>query len=288
MIKQIVKLIRIKQWIKNSFVLAPLLFSLEFMNEGAVIKAITAFFAFSFTASCVYIMNDILDRKKDAEHPVKKTRPIASGAISTPCALGIICTLLGFDAVCLFFLPMKTTWIIIAYVLMNILYSIRLKHMVLLDVFTIAIGFILRVYAGAYAISVPVSSFIFMTTLFVSLFLGFTKRKVELLHSGVRTRKVLRKYSENMINQYISVSIALTIMCYALYTLETSTIERFGSSRLIYSVVFVIYGMFRYLYVLDKYENVEDPTENVLTDHGLIAVCCLYVAYVLAIFLEIM
>ena len=173
------------------------------------------------------------------------------------------------------------------YVLINILYSFKLKHVVLVDVFIIAIGFILRVYAGAYAINVPVSSYIFMTTLFLSLFLGFTKRKMELAHSGTTTRSVLENYSDNMVSQYIIISVALTIMCYALYTLEPSTIDRFATNRLIYSVIFVIYGMFRYLYILDKYENVEDPTENVLKDKGLISICVIYVLYVFAIFMDI-
>ena len=242
------------------------------------------FLAFSFTASVVYVMNDILDRKKDALHPKKKNRPIASGAISVKQALFIVAGLLIADILCLFCLPIKTALTILLYVLINILYSFRLKHIVLIDVFIIAIGFILRVYAGAYAIAVPVSSYIFMTTLFVSLFLGFTKRKMELQHSGATTRKVLKNYSDNMVTQYIVISVALTIMCYALYTLEPSTIERCGTNRLIYSVIFVIYGMFRYLYILDKYKDVEDPTENVLKDKGLISICLLYVLYILVIF----
>lgn len=287
MIKQIIKLIRVKQWIKNAFVLAPLLFSLNFMNISADIKASLAFLAFSFTASVVYVMNDILDRKKDALHPKKKNRPIASGKISVKQALFIVAGLLIADAVCLYYLPVKTALTILIYVLINILYSFKLKHIVLVDVFIIAIGFILRVYAGAYAISVPVSSYIFMTTLFVSLFLGFTKRKMELQNSGAITRKVLKSYSDNMVTQYIVISVALTIMCYALYTLEPSTIARFDTNRLIYSVIFVIYGMFRYLYILDKYKDVEDPTENVLKDKGLIAICALYVSYILIIFTHI-
>ena len=141
------------------------------------------------------------------------------------------------------------------YVAMNVLYSYKLKQLVLIDVLIIAFGFILRVYAGAYAIEVPVSSFIFMATLFLSLFLGFTKRKGELIRSGSEGRAVLEKYSLKVIDQYIIISATLTIMCYALYTLEPSTIARFSTNRLIYSVIFVIYGMFRYVYILDKDEK---------------------------------
>lgn len=287
MIKSVLKLIRVKQWVKNAFVLAPLLFSLKFLDPNSFILAFIAFFAFSFTASIVYVMNDILDRKKDALHPTKKNRPIASGAISVKNALGIVAALALADVFCMFLLPYKAILSILIYVLINICYSFKLKHIVLIDVFVIAVGFILRVYTGAYAIGVPVSSYIFMTTLFLSLFLGFTKRKMELLHSGTTTRKVLQNYSESMVNQYIVISIALTIMCYALYTLEPTTIEHFGTNRLIYSVIFVIYGMFRYLYILDKHSEVEDPTENVLKDKGLIGACAAFVLYVVAIFTNI-
>lgn len=287
MIKNIIKLIRVKQWVKNAFVLAPLLFSLKFLNIEANIQALIAFFAFSFTASIVYVVNDILDRKKDTLHPVKKKRPIASGAISIQMGGVIVAALVALDFVCLLHLPFKATLSIMIYVLINIFYSFKLKHVVLVDVFIIAIGFILRVYTGAYAINVPVSSYIFMTTLFLSLFLGFTKRKMELAHSGTTTRSVLENYSDNMVSQYIIISVALTIMCYALYTLEPSTIDRFATNRLIYSVIFVIYGMFRYLYILDKYENVEDPTENVLKDKGLISICLIYMLYIMAIFTNI-
>ena len=287
MIKQIIKLIRIKQWIKNTFVLAPLLFSLNFVNFELCIKSGLTFLAFSFSASIIYIINDILDRKKDAIHPIKKNRPIANGTISIKQALFIIFVLFIADLVCLYKLPYKVLYTILLYIFMNILYSIKLKHIVLIDIFVIAIGFILRVYAGAYAISVPVSSYIFMTTLFISLFLGFSKRKIELKHSGATTRQVLKNYSYNMLNQYIIISVALTIMSYALYTLEASVINRFGTHRLIYSIIFVIYGMFRYIYTLDKNKEVEDPTENVLTDKGLIVVCILYIVYILGIFIKL-
>lgn len=288
MIKNILKLIRVKQWIKNAFVLAPLLFSLKFTEMGAVVQSALAFAAFCFIASAVYVMNDILDRKKDALHPKKKNRPIASGKIQPVTGGGIACLLIVAAAVCLFILgSAKTAMTIMIYVMLNILYSYKLKQMVLVDVLVIAVGFILRVYAGAYAIGVPVSSFIFMTTLFLSLFLGFTKRKAELIRSGSEGREVLEKYSKEMVNQYIVISVALTIMCYALYTLEPSTIARFSTNRLIYSVILVIYGMFRYIYILDKDENVEDPTESLYRDKGLMGACILYVLYVLAIFAEI-
>jgi len=288
MIKDVIKLIRVKQWVKNAFVLAPLLFSLRFTEFNYLINAGLAFMSFCFVASTVYVMNDILDRKKDALHQKKKHRPIASGKIKPIIGGGIAGILLVASMACLYMLgSYKTTLTVIIYVALNILYSLKLKKIVLIDVLIIAIGFILRVYAGAYAIGVPVSSFIFMATLFLSLFLGFTKRKSEWLRSGDKTRDVLGMYSIEMINQYIVITATLTIICYALYTLEPSTIERFATNRLIYSVIFVIYGIFRYIDILSKPENAEDPTENLLKDKGLISVCIIYVAYVVSIFLGI-
>ena len=288
MIYQIIKLIRVKQWIKNAFVLAPLLFSLNFLKIEPVISSLITFFAFCFMASTIYVINDLCDRKKDALHPTKKFRPIASGRISVKCALIIIFIMALIFCSCLFYLDnFKINIVFAFYILMNLLYSFKFKHIFLVDVFVIAFGFILRVYAGAYAIGVPVSSYIFMTTLFISLFLGFTKRKMELLHCEAKTRHVLKNYTDVMLNQYIIISVALTIMCYALYTLEPSTIARFNTNRLIYSIIFVVYGLLRYIHLLDKNQDVEDPTETVLTDKGLIYCCALYVIYVLALFLHI-
>ena len=288
MIKAYLKLIRVKQWVKNAFVLAPLLFSLKFTEAAALWQSLLAFAAFSLTASFVYVMNDILDRKKDALHPKKKLRPVASGKISVPAALCVAVLMLVLAGAALYEIQnYKTVLTIVIYVLLNVLYSFKLKQVVLVDVLIIAAGFILRVYAGAYAIGVSVSSFIFMATLFLSLFLGFTKRKAELLGSGSETREVLNNYSLAMVNQYILISATLTIMCYALYTLEPSTIAKFDTNRLIYSVVFVLYGMFRYIYILDRKENAEDPTENLFSDKGLIGACIVYVLYVVSIFLNI-
>ena len=196
--------------------------------------------------------------------------------------------LLGISVVCMFFLNSeKTVYTLFLYVIINIIYSLKLKQVVIIDVIIIACGFILRVYAGAYAINVPVSSYIFMATLFISLFLGFSKRRGELIRNGANARDVLTKYNAETLNSYIVISMALTIMCYALYTLEPSTIERFKTNRLIYSIIFVIYGMFRYTYILESDKNSEDPTENLVKDKSLFITCGLYVLYIVAIFLKI-
>ena len=282
------KLIRIKQWVKNTFVLAPLLFSFQFTDIPSVLSALYAFLAFSLIASAHYIVNDIQDREKDALHPQKKYRPIASGVISVKKGLVAALLLLYGGGVFIWMLgDIKVAGVIGFYLLINVLYSGKLKNIVLLDVFVIAVGFVLRVYAGAYAIHEPVSSFIFMTTLFLSLFLGFAKRKGELLRHGTASRTVLKKYGKEMLNAYLSVTMALTIMSYALWTMETNTKANLGTHRMIYSIVFVVFGMFWYVYILDKYNGSEDPTENLYKDKALLLTCCTFVGYVLLLFLNI-
>lgn len=287
--KDYLQLIRLKQWIKNVFVLAPLLFSFQFTDFSCVFRAMLTFLAFSFVASAHYILNDILDKEKDALHPFKKNRPIASNRISIREACFWVVGLILAAFFCLYVLGMlKVAGVIFLYFMMNILYSWQFKNIVLLDVFIIALGFVLRVYAGAWAIHVGVSGFIFMTTLFLSLFLGFAKRKGELVRLGSVSRKVLKEYGQEMLNSFLSVTIALTIMSYAMWTMETSTRANLGTHRMIYSIVFVIYGMFRYLYILDKYAHSEDPTENLYRDKVLLLICFSYVFYVLLLFLNIL
>lgn len=288
MISDVIKLIRVKQWIKNIFVIVPLFFSLKFTELSVCIQALYAFLAFCFTSSFVYVLNDIMDREKDKLHPKKKFRPLASGALSVSSALVLLAVLLGIIAVLLLKINDSKVFIIICtYLIMNFLYSFKLKHLVLADVFVIALGFILRVYAGAYAIDVSVSSFLFMTTFFLALFLAFSKRKSELSKTGETTRSVLKKYSAEIINQYMIISAGLTILCYSLYTLEPNTIEHFGTNRLIYSVFFVTYGIFRYMYLLNFLGEIEDPTEAVYADKGLFLTCAGFCGYILLILFNI-
>jgi len=282
----VISLFRVKQWIKNGFVLVPLVFALQFEDWRCLCRTFAAFLAFCFVSSFIYIINDIADRKVDAAHPKKSKRPIASGKISIPAAAvaGLLC---------LFITAGLTAWLgdsrflfaVSGYVALNLLYSWRLKYVQLVDVFCIAFGFVLRVYAGAYAISVPVSSFLFMVMLFLSLFLALGKRKSELINSidsGTSSRKILSGYSGATIDKYITLLASAVIISYALYTLDASTLAKFGN-RLIYSVVFVIYGIFRYMAQLDKSGDYDDPTDNLYGDNALIAVCVAFMAYILAV-----
>lgn len=284
MFHEIIKLLRMKQWIKNTFVLAPLLFSHSFIYTDACIKAALAFVVFCLASSAVYILNDIADKANDAIHPLKKARPIASGKISP--FLGMISAfgcLFAAGLISVLFINTKVLSVVGIYLLLNVLYSVKLKNIVIVDVLTIAFGFILRVYAGAYAIDVPASNFIFMTTFFLALFLGFCKRKKELQNFGAQARHVLADYTEELLNQYVIISVAATIMCYTLYTLEATTQAYFKGDKIIYSIVFVVWGIFRYQYIISRNDNTGDPTENLLTDKSLILICVLYVCYIMCL-----
>ncbi|MCL2748723.1 MAG: UbiA prenyltransferase family protein [Alphaproteobacteria bacterium] len=279
----ILKLLRVKQWVKNSFVLIPLVFSLGFLELVSIEQAVAAFFAFCFASSFIYIINDIADRKADALHPKKRTRPLASGRISvwTAVLVAAICLAVTGGLLALIAEP-KVALVIGIYVLMNIAYSKWLKHIPLVDVFCIAFGFVLRVYAGAYAIGVPVSSYLFMVTLFLSLFLAFGKRKAELAKQDRGTRKALDGYAIGTVEKYLVILAGAVIISYALYTLDANTIARFGN-RLIYSVVFVMLGMFQYQAQLDKSGDFDDPTDNLYKDKILVAICATYAAYIMLI-----
>jgi 4-hydroxybenzoate polyprenyltransferase len=276
----LLKLLRVKQWIKNGFVLVPLVFSPQFTRIDAITKAGAAFFTFCLVSSFIYIINDIIDREADAKHPKKRHRPLASGAVSIPSAIfmDILC-LTGTGALLVYLDVGKVTVTIVSYIITNLLYSWKLKHIPLLDVFCIAFGFVLRVYAGAYAVDTFVSSYLFMVMMFISLFLAFGKRKAEMANAGWETRKSLDSYSGTTIDRYLTILADAVIISYALYTLDSDTLARFGN-RLVYSVVFVVYGIFRYMAELDKSSDYDDPTDNLYKDKVLIAVCVMYAGYV--------
>lgn len=277
----IIKLIRVKQWIKNLFVFVPLLFSFSFVNFSKDVNVLLCFILFCIVSSIIYIVNDLIDKEKDILHPVKRFRPLASGVISSKTALGLICgggttALLG-SAIMFSRDLALVNYVIFLYLILNILYSFKLKNIVLLDVFVIAFGFLLRVYAGAFACGVPVSDFLLLTTLFLSLFLGFSKRKFELYKSDI-SRTVLKNYSIELTNQFVIISAGLTIMCYTMYTLEPVIIKNFAG-YMVYSVIFVIYGIFQYLLITNR-DGIDDPTENLYSDKGMIVICFLYVIYI--------
>ncbi|MBI4534784.1 MAG: decaprenyl-phosphate phosphoribosyltransferase [Ignavibacteriae bacterium] len=275
------KLIRPKQWIKNLFVAAPLVFSKELFDAGAFLLTLTAMIGFCLTASAVYIINDITDVEADRAHPEKRTRPLAAGTISPGKARLLSVGFLVATALLVIEMDLRYVVILAVYFLMNLAYSIKLKEIVLLDVFMIAGGFMLRVLAGAYAIDVRVSSWIVLCTLFISLFLGFAKRRGELILSQQSgsgpERKVLLLYRVAFIDQMLTIAAAGTVISYALYTVAPRTIEVFGTEKMIYTTVFVIYGIFRYLYLIHMTNSTENPTTAVTSDAPIIVTVLLWI-----------
>lgn len=286
----LLKLIRIKDWIKNLFVFVPLIFSKHLFDPKYLLKTFLAFLFFCVASSIVYVFNDLKDYDADRQHPKKKKRPIASGAISTRQAELIIAFLsLLLLSMCFFH---NTDFIIIAfsYLIMNLFYTISLKTVVILDVFCIAAGFVLRIISGAFAIDVDISSWLLLTTMFLSLFLALSKRYAEMVSLGDNTqytRKVLNDYSISFLSQMTTISAGATILCYALYTVSDRTIKAFGTENLIFTTPFVVYGIFRYIYLINKKISGENPSDVLYKDVFMLANIVLYVVIsVLMIYLK--
>jgi 4-hydroxybenzoate polyprenyltransferase len=278
-----IKLLRPKQWIKNLFVFAALVFSHHLFDWEFVQLSLIGFALFSATASTIYVVNDIVDRDRDRAHPKKKHRPIASGAISVPSAISTAILVLGLVIPTTFGLPIKFGFCLAIYFVMNLSYSLFLKEVVLIDVFVIAIGFMLRVVGGAFVIGVPISSWLILTTMFLSLFLGVAKRRGELVMLEAKgetasTRKVLEHYSVEFTEQLLTICASGFVISYALYTVSDRTVKIFGTENLIFTTPFVLFGVFRYLYLLHKKNLGENPTEIVLTDIPMILNFAAYAA----------
>ncbi|MBI5472064.1 MAG: decaprenyl-phosphate phosphoribosyltransferase [Ignavibacteriae bacterium] len=274
------KLIRPKQWIKNLFVFAPLIFAKELFDAGPVIAAVEAFVAFCLAASAVYVINDIADVEADRLHPVKRHRPIAAGAVSATEAYLLIAMLLVGASLAAYAMDSLFQLILAGYVAMNVAYSFRLKHIVLLDVFIVAAGFMMRVLGGAYAIRVETSTWLVLCTLFISLFLGFAKRRGELVvieDAAYPERKVLQLYRVEFLDQMLTIAAAGTVISYALYTVAPRTLIVFGTDKLIYTTVFVIYGIFRYLYLIHTTRSTDNPTNAITSDWPILITATLWV-----------
>lgn len=280
-IKNYISLLRPKQWIKNAFLFAPLVFARELFELEPALIAVRAFLVFCFSASITYILNDIADAEADRIHPEKKTRPIAARVITPGNALVAALLLAVIVAVLLIGMEPLFLAAVIIYFALNLAYSFKLKEVVLLDVFIISAGFMLRVLGGAYAINVHVSSWIVLCTLFISLFLGFAKRRGELVlnrNAGTTSeRKVLIHYDIGFIDQMLTVTAAGAVISYALYTVAPRTVQMYGTEKMIYTTVFVLYGIFRYLYLVHMRGTTENPTRAVTSDPTIVGTGVLWI-----------
>jgi len=279
-VKYIFLSMRPEQWIKNFFVFTALLFSKNLLNLSKDIDALVGFIIFCMITGCSYIINDLVDLEKDKLHPTKSQRPIASGRLNKTTAIKITTIICLVSLSFAFYINSFFGIIVLTYFLLNIGYSIYLKNIVIIDVVTIASGFVLRVLGGAVIISVTSSQWLILCTILLSLFLGFSKRRHELIlleDNATGHRKVLEHYSPYFLDQMISVVTASTLICYALYTMSKDTIEKLGTSKLIYTIPFVLYGIFRYLYLVHQKEKGGSPTEVVFTDKPMIINISLWV-----------
>lgn len=290
MIKDYLKLIRVPQWIKNFFVFVPLLFSLHLFDKDYLLLSLKAFVVFSLASSFVYVVNDIIDIEADKAHPKKKNRPLPSGRIKKSSALILAIVLLLVVLLSYFFFNLQFISFLYAFIFLNILYSFYLKHIVILDIFSIAAGFSIRVLAGAAVIEVPVSSWLILTTMFISLFLGVMKRHSELVQVAELnkvTRKVLAEYSTNFTNQMATVAASGVIICYALYTVSQRTVSVFNTENLIYTTPFVVFGIFRYMYLEYQNNQGENTTQVMMTDIPMIFTVISYVIVTVLIIYKI-
>lgn len=272
----IFKLVRPHQYLKNGFVLLGPLFAQQW-DLVTLSQALLAFLAFCCMASAVYVLNDMMDIEADRAHPVKSLRPLPSGAIS----MGAAKRLLGVLVVASLALSLLTSgWValfVVSYLIINIFYSWRLKHVVILDVFLISSGFMLRILAGTVGLGIAPSAWLLLCGLMATLFLGFAKRRAELLmlestteaNNGL-TRRVLDDYSPEMLEQFLAVTAACTIIAYGLYTVSPQTVATHNRENLIYTLPFVVYGIFRYLFLLHRRAKGNDTAKDLLQDRHLL------------------
>ena len=260
-------LLRPSHWIKNAFVFVGLVFGRAIFKPEFVVAAIFAFIVFSLMASFVYVINDLVDVEADRLHPVKRNRPIASGAVS-PFQAKVLAVFLLTVALPVAWLTSPVVFaIVMVYGMMNIAYSFGLKDVVVLDVFIIAAGFMLRILAGTVGIGIEPSKWLIICGLMMTLFLGFAKRRAELVQTGNnKQRQVLEHYSLDLLDKFIGIMASATIITYSLYTVAPETVKQHHTDKLIYTSPIVIYGLFRYLYLLYQRKQGEDPVTDLFHD----------------------
>ena len=261
--------LRPAQWAKNLFVLAPLVFGERLLDGEVSLRAFLALLAFCFASSSVYLINDLRDREEDRRHPLKRLRPLAAGTLSAPAAIAAVVVLAAVAAGIAAWLGSGFALILGAYLLLNLLYTFQFKHMVILDVMSISFGFVLRVEAGAEATGIEVSRWLFLCTIFLALFLAFSKRRHEItLLAGAASgqRRVLDHYSPAFLDQMINVVTASSVVSYALYAVAPETVSKYGTQDLVWTIPLVLYGIFRYLYLMYQRPGERNPTEAILRD----------------------
>lgn len=268
----LIKLIRPKQWIKNSFVFAPLIFAGEFLHLDSIYSTLLAAFLFCLASSAVYIVNDLKDIEKDRIHPEKsKKRPLASNQVSSHSAI-ILLILLYIFLISFWCVVTNVIYVIFIYLGLNWAYTFKLKHEPVIEIFIVAFGFVLRVYAGAVALTVPVSHWMFITTLSISLYLASIKRRQEILQNGSQSRGVLAHYSVTLIDRFAEMSAVTAVVFYSLYVMEFQP-------KLVITVPLVIFGLFRYWYIVETLKGGESPTDVIIQDKQILLTILLWIGF---------
>ena len=260
---------RPRQWTKNLFVFPAIVFAQRLWDKGAVDVTLAAFIIFCFLSSSVYIVNDIADAEQDRQHPTKRNRPIASGRLPVGVALAFSMLLAAFSIALAFNINRQFVLYASLYLGLNLLYSFSLKHIVILDVLMVAIFFVLRAVAGAAAINAEISHWLLICTFVLALFIAMSKRRHELVlleENASAHRTSLTEYSPYLLDQMIAVVTASTVMGYTLYTVDQDTVAKFGTDHLVYTVPFVVFGIFRYLYLIHQKGEGGDPDRIVISD----------------------
>ena len=283
-LKDILKLLRVKQYVKNVLVFVPLVFGRHIQEwKNYLPDVILTFIIFSFASSSIYIFNDIMDREKDRQHPVKSKRPIASGRIKVRYALILMVILLFASLIGSLSIDIRLFIVILLFILNNLLYTLLLKKIQLLDVFSIALGYILRVYAGAIAADVVVSHYLFLTVFFLALFLAFGKRRYEIMlleEKREHHRKTLKDYSVYYLDQLMNISATMSLIIYVLYIISTHPHD-----LLVYTIPVVTFGIFRYYHITHNLKRGE-PSDDLISDMWIISSAVLYIIIVALNFLK--
>lgn len=272
-IRALLKAMRPAQWTKNFFVFAAIIFAQRFFDLPFLVKASEAFILFCLLSGGLYIFNDLRDRKEDRSHPKKSQRPIARGEISLTEGLAAFIALSTVSLAAAFFLHRTFFLVVCIYFFLQLGYSLKLKQVVILDIFVIAAGFVIRVIAGAVVIDVPISSWLLICASLLSLFLAMSKRRHELVlleNRAIEHRPILKEYSAYLLDQMMAVVTASTLIAYCLYTISEETVAKFGTRNLVWTSGFVLYGIFRYLYLVHQKGKGGSPEEIVLQDKPLL------------------
>ncbi len=271
MIGIVLQQIRVRQWTKNLVLFAGVIFAHEFSQVDELTRAILGFLSFCLLSSAVYVLNDLIDIESDRVHPKKRNRPIASGRISIPGAWTLLFFVLGGGGALAVWLGPRFAGVAAGYLALNLLYTLLLKRLVMVDVLAISIGFVLRAVAGVAVLRNPVdlSPWLLLCTFFLALFLAVCKRRAErvlLQEQAEQHRKTLTEYPPELVDQLIPVVTAATVISYSIYTVAPATLERVGGPQLVYTVPFVLYGVFRYLYLVFRRMQGGSPSDTLLTD----------------------